>query len=88
VIVRRLIVVAVALTAALALLPPAIASLPRTHVHVTPAHGGPETTFMLSFVAPTTTGRSGERQVRDVLSAANHLFEIIEIFCLAQDDGG
>lgn len=68
---RRSIVVALALTAALAPSPPAIAALPRARVHVTPAHGGPDTTFVLSFVAPTTTGKTGSTQVRDVLSASN-----------------
>jgi hypothetical protein len=69
---RRWIVVAAALTGALAPSPPVIASLPRAHVHLTPAHGGPDTTFVLSFVAPTTTGTTGSTQVRDLLSASNH----------------
>jgi hypothetical protein len=72
VIVCRSIVVVVALMAALAPSPPAIAALPRANVHVTPTHGGPDTTFVLSFVAPTATGTTGSTQVRDVLSASNH----------------
>jgi hypothetical protein len=38
---------------------------------VSPARGGPHTTFVLSFVAPTTTGRTGSTRVSDVLSASN-----------------
>ena len=33
---------------------------------------GLDTTFVLSFVTPTTTGTTGSRRVRDVLSASNH----------------
>ncbi len=36
------------------------------------AHGGFDTTFVLSFVAPTTTGTTGSTRVRDVLSTSNH----------------
>jgi hypothetical protein len=65
-------VVVVALVAALASSRPAIASLPQAHAHVTPEHGVSDTTFVLSFVAPTTTGTSGAMQVHDVLSASGH----------------
>jgi hypothetical protein len=63
--------VAVALTVTLAA-SPVIASLSGAHVYVMPAHGGLDTTFVLSLVAPTTTGTTGSRRVRDVLSASNH----------------
>jgi hypothetical protein len=64
--------VAVTLTVALASSSTVIASLSRVHVHVTPAYGGLDTTFVLSFVASTTTGTTGSRRIRDVLSVSNH----------------
>jgi hypothetical protein len=69
--VRRRSILALAIAAVLVPSPAAIASLPPVDVRVSPAQGGPEETFVLSFLAPTTTGTIGSTRVRDVLSASN-----------------
>jgi hypothetical protein len=45
-------------------------SLHSVPVHVTPAIGSPETSFLLSFRAPERTGRYGSSQRHDTLTAA------------------
>jgi hypothetical protein len=64
--------VAVAVAAAGGSLPTATASPAQTRVRVVPERGGPDTTFVLTFRAPATTGTTGSTRVRDMLSAWNH----------------
>jgi hypothetical protein len=71
VIVRRSIAWVIALGVLLVPSPAVVALPPRAQVHVTPSRGGPDTTFVLSFVASTTTGTIGSMRVRDVLSASH-----------------